>query len=154
MRFVTKLFGEVDIDDSKMLTFEEGIIGYPYMQHYFIIYDSERKKKSEISWLQSVEEPTFALPIINPLLVMPNYNPNVADEILSTLGECDEEGYLVFSTIRVPSDLTQMSVNLSAPIIINPKTGKCCQVIIENASYPVRFPVYEILKGKNGKEGE
>lgn len=154
MKFVTKLFGEVDIDESKMLTFDEGIIGYPHMQHFFMIHDAEQEKRREISWMQSVEEPAFALPVINPLVVEPNYDPSVEDELFHQLGECGADGYLVLTTLRVPSDITQMSINLRAPLIINPQTRKCRQVIVEDERYSVRFPAYDVLKKKGEKEGE
>lgn len=153
MKFVTKLFGEVDIDESKMLTFEEGIIGYPHMQHFFMIYDADQGKKSGISWLQSVEEPAFALPVINPLVIEPTYNPSVEDELLSQLGDSGEDGFLVFSTLRVPPDITQMTINLRAPLIINPQTRKCRQIIVEDEKYSVRFPAYHVLKKRGEKEG-
>ena len=57
------------------------------MQHFFMIHDVEQEKRSEISWMQSVEEPAFALPVVNPLSIEPNYNPSVEDELLNQLGE-------------------------------------------------------------------
>ena len=154
MKFVTKLFGEVDIDENKMLTFDEGIIGYPHMQHFFMIHDAEQENRSEISWMQSVEEPAFALPVINPLVIEPTYNPSVEDELLNQLGEIGEDGFLVLSTLRVPPDITQMTINLRAPLIINPQTRKCRQIIVEDERYNVRFPAYDVLKKRGEKEEE
>lgn len=154
MKLVTRLFGEIDIDESKQLTFDEGIIGYPYMQHFFMIYDTESEKKREITWLQSVEEPTFALPVINPLVIEPTYNPTVEDALLTRLGEAGEDGLAVMCTLRVPENITEMTINLKAPIIINIETRKCCQVIVEDEIYSVRFPAYQVLKKKSEKEGE
>ena len=57
-------------------------------------------------------------------------------------------------TITVPSDLTKMSVNLKAPLIINVDTKKAAQVILEE-DYPVKFFVYDILKNRKAeKAGE
>ena len=62
----TKFFGEVEIDDSKVLDFPNGIIGFEDFRKYAIIYDIEDDSESKISWLQSLEEPALALPVVNP----------------------------------------------------------------------------------------
>ena len=53
-----------------------------------------------ISWLQSLNEPGLALPVINPVLVMEDYNPVVEEELLSGLGELNpaqHNGFVHFS---------------------------------------------------------
>ena len=49
---------------------------------------------------------------MDPLLVCPDYNPEADDELLNNLGEIKPDDLLVLVTVTVPSDLTQMSVNL------------------------------------------
>ena len=47
--------------------------------------------------------------------------------------------------MTVPSDLTKMSVNLKAPMIINSDNRKAAQIIVENEDYEVKYKVYDIL---------
>ena len=103
-------------------------------------------------WMQSLQEPAFAMPVMNPLIVMPDYNPEVEDELIKPIGELLPEEILVMVTITVPGDLTKMSVNLKGPIIINAAERKACQVIVEGEGYPVKFPVYDILNAKKAGE--
>lgn len=145
----TRLFNEVSVDEEKMINFPGGIIGFPDLQNFVLIHDEE-KSDGGIRWLQSVEEPGFAMPVVDPLIVCPDYNPQVEDELLKRVGDYKEEDLLVLVTITIPSDLTKMTVNLKAPFIINSDSKKACQIIVED--YEVKFPVYEILKQK--KEGE
>ncbi len=147
MKLQTRIFGEIEIDESKKLIFDQGIIGYPEFKEFFLLCDVDRKSDSTIRWLQAVADPCFALPVIDPLIVRESYNPMVEDEVLKALGDLDSE-FVVFTTIRVPSDITQMTVNLKAPIVINAVTQKGCQVIVEAEGCDVRVPVYDILKGK------
>lgn len=143
----TKFFGEVDLPEEKILTFDRGIIGLPDYKRYTILYDCE-KEETNISWLQSVEEPTLALPVIKPWLVKEDYNPIVEDELLNSLGELTEENLVVLLTMTVPSDVKEMTVNLKAPIVINADSRKGTQVIVENQDYEVKYKVYEILGQK------
>ena len=57
-----------------------------------------------------------------------------------------DDEFAIFTTIRVPPDITQMTINLKAPIVINVTTQKGCQVIVEDEQYKVRVPVYDTLK--------
>lgn len=149
----TRIFGEVTIGDDKMIHFPKGIVGFPDLKDFALIHDAEAGNQGGIRWLQSVQEPNFAMPVIDPLSVKPDYNPQVDDELLTTIGGLED--VLVLVTITVPSDLTQMSVNLKAPIIVNVAEKKACQIILEQEEYPVKFMVYDILKGKkDGKDGE
>ncbi|MBO4213382.1 MAG: flagellar assembly protein FliW [Lachnospiraceae bacterium] len=149
----TKIFGEIDIDDSKIVTFENGIIGFPELKHFAVVYDEEKKGANRISYLQSIEEGQFALPVMNPMLVKEDYNPFVDDELLKPLGNLNGENICVLVTVKVPSNIEQISVNLKAPVIINVDEKKGAQVIIED-EYPVRFPIYDILKKNKEKGGE
>ncbi len=143
----TKFFGEVNLPEEKIITLDRGLIGLEDYKKFTILYDCE-KDESNISWFQSVEEPTLALPIIKPWTVKEDYNPVVEDELLSHIGELTEENLVILLTMTVPEDVTQMSVNLKAPIIINADTRKGVQIIVENQDYEVKFKIYDILKEK------
>ena len=151
MLIKTKIFGEVEISDEKILTFEDGIIGFPDLKHFTLIHDEEKGNDAGIRYFQSIEEPGFAMPVMNPLMVCETYNPQVSEELLSDLGNLSDENIVVLVTVTVPTDLTKMTVNLQGPIIINSDEKKGAQIIVEGNDYPVRVPIYDILKAR--KEG-
>ena len=150
----TKLFGTVDIEEDKIIDFPMGIIGFENLRKFAIIYDIEREERSKISWLQSMEEPLLALPIIHPFEIHENYNPIVEDELMKNIGDPADADILIFTTLSIPSDLTKMTANLKAPIIINAEKKKGVQLIVENADYPVKFNVYESVQKMKEKAGE
>ena len=145
MKLATRIFGEVEIDDSKVISFPNGIIGFPDLKKFTLMFDEE-KGSDTIKWLQSIEEPGFAMPVMDPLFVCPDYQPMVDKEAVSDIGELDNEEMLVLVTVTVPHDLKQMTVNLKGPFIINTKEMKATQTIIDNDEYPVKFPIYDILQ--------
>ena len=154
MKIQTRAFGEVDIEDDKIITFTDGIIGYPELTKFALIYDKE-KGSSSIQWLQSVDEPGFALPVMNPLIVCPDYNPVVEDTILKPVGNHDENDMLVLVTVTIPKDIKEISVNLRGPIVINANECRACQVILDDEEYKIKFPIYDILeKNKNDKKNK
>lgn len=151
MQIKTKVFGEVTIDDDKIIDFPNGIVGFPDLVQFTLIHDEEKGKDS-IHWLQSIQEPAFAMPVIDPLLVCPDYNPEVEDELLKNIGELQPEETLILVTVTVPKDLTKMSVNLRGPIVINAAEKKATQVIVDGDEYPVKYPIYGIFNKKKAGE--
>lgn len=149
----TRYFGEVDLDDDKVITFDSGIFGFEEYKRYALLFNSDAENRPTISWLQSIDEESLALPVMIPTVVMPEYNPIVEDELLKNLGEYDDNTLSVLVTVTVPKEIENMTVNLKAPIVINTATMKGSQVVVENADYEIKFPVFEILTGgKKGKE--
>lgn len=147
----TKNFGEVEIDENKLILFPNGIVGFPELTDFTLIHDEE-KGIGAIHWLQSIQEPAFAMPVMDPLLVCEDYNPDVDDELLRPLGKLIPEETLVLVTVTVPSDITKMTVNLRGPIVINAAEKKATQVIVEGEKYMVKFPIYDILNAKKAGE--
>lgn len=154
MRVKTRLFGEIDIEDNKIITFPGGLVGFPDMKKFTIIYDEEKPGKNGIIWFQSLDEPQFAMPVMEPNAVVPDYNPTVNDELLTPLGELTEDNLYVLVSVTVPKDITKMTVNLKGPIVINTDTLLANQIVVED-DVQVRFPIYDILKAKKEeKAGE
>lgn len=153
MKANTRFFGEIEIEDDKIIKFEKGIIGFPDMKNFTLIFDQESEDHNSISWLQSMDDADVAFPVLDPLIVCPDYNPQVEDELLKPLGELREENLFVLVMVTVPTDIKQMTVNLKAPIIINTDTKKASQLIIDN-NMPVKYKIYEFIKSAKEKAGE
>lgn len=149
----TKCFGEIDLEDSKIIHFDNGIMGFEDCKDYTILYDIEEGDSGNISWLQSVDEPGLALPVINPLYVMKEYDPVVEDEIIKSLGELNDDNLVILVTLTVPSDITKMTANLKAPLVMNADTRKGCQIIVEEASYKVKYNVYDAIQKLKEEKG-
>ena len=79
MKINTKIFGEIEISDDKVITFENGIIGFPELKRFALLHDEERGTNVGIRFMQSLDEPAFAMPVMDPLLVKPDYDPEVND---------------------------------------------------------------------------
>ena len=152
MKINTKNFGEVEIADEKIITFENGIIGFPDLKRFALLHDEDKGDNVGIRFLQSLDEPAFAMPVMDPLIVKPDYDPEVNDELLAVAGHINADNILVLVTATIPGDLTKMSVNLQGPFVINVDEHKACQVIVENSDYPVKFPIYDILQARKAGE--
>ncbi len=154
MKAMTRLFGEIDIDEGKIITLERGMIGFPDLQKFALIYDEEKGlKASSVMWLQSMDDTQVAFPVMQPNQIKPDYSPMVSDEMLIPLGELNEDNTYVLVTLTAMPKKEDTTVNLKAPIVINTETKRGCQLIVDD-DYPVKFKIYEALKEKKEKAGE
>lgn len=141
MMIETSRFGRAEIDPDSILKFEEGILGFEEL-HRFVIILSDNTEP--IQWLQAVDDPTVSLPVINPFLIKPDYELDVDDRELHSLDMPTAEDVLVVSVVVIPDDIKNMTVNLSAPILINMKNRKARQIIMEygQGNGAIRYPAF------------
>lgn len=154
MKAKTRLFGTIDIEDEKVITLEGGMIGFPFLQKFTLIFDEEKEKKAtSIMWLQSMDEGEVAFPVMHPNEIKPDYNPTVNDEMLAPLGKLNDENTYVLVTVTAAAEAKEATVNLKAPIVINTDTKKGCQIIVED-DYPVKFNLYQAVQERKKKAEE
>lgn len=150
----TKFFGTIDIEDDKIIHFPMGIIGFEGLKDFALIYDSEKEERSNISWLQSMDEPLMVLPVISPMDIVEDYSPIIEDELIKTIGNPADEDILIFVAMSIPSDITKLTANLKAPIIINSVDRRAMQIIAENKDYEIKYNVHDAIERLKIKAGE
>jgi len=143
MTLNTKHFGELKIEEEKILTFEEGILGFEDKKKYILLSNEE---KSAFFWLQSIEDEGLAFAIVNPFMFYPEYTPEIPDTVLEAIGELKQEDLGVYTILVIPENQEEMTTNLKAPIVINTKTQKGAQAVVENAEYDIRHYIYKDTK--------
>ena len=149
----TKYFGEIDLDDNKVVTFDDGILGFSDYKRWTILFDIDEQERN-VSWLQSLDEPNLAIPVLNPFSIIENYNPTVNDDYLVSLGEFKDEELIVLNTMTVPEGKAkEATANLKAPFVINSRNNKGVQVIVEGDDYPVKYKIYDAIQALK-KKGE
>ncbi|MDR0292697.1 MAG: flagellar assembly protein FliW [Oscillospiraceae bacterium] len=155
MKINTIRFGEIDIAEEKILTFEKGLPGFNNCFRFTIISSDET---DPFLWMQSLEEPDIALAVINPFRLFPDYAPIVNETDLEYLGNPSDEDILALTVAVIPVKYENMTTNLVAPILINLKNNQALQVIMENSQYQIKQPIFErvqqLLAGQDGQEAE
>jgi len=135
----TTRFGEVEIDESRVIHFSEGIVGFPEDKKYVVL---EHKPDSPFMWLQSLTSPGLAFVIMNPFLVYPDYLKDMSPEEENALKPGSNESVMIFAIVTIPSGkAAESTVNLMGPVIIDPEAKKGKQVILANSGYKHRHPL-------------
>ena len=144
----TARFGEIEIEEEKIITFSAGIPAFEEEQEFVIIpYDEE----SPFVFLQSVQTAELAFLMTSPFVFFPEYQFELDDESIEALGIKREEDLLIYALLTLPGkDIKQMTANLLAPIVINQGNHQAKQVILEKSEYKTKhllFPVQNITGG-------
>ncbi|HOA80254.1 MAG TPA: flagellar assembly protein FliW [Defluviitaleaceae bacterium] len=149
----TKHFGQIQIQEDKILIFEEGIPGFPNNKKYVLICDEENED-SPFCWLQSVEDENIAFALLNPTKIYSNYSPKVDDDLIKSLGDFSANDLALYCIVVIPENYKKMTVNLKAPIVINTITKKGMQIIAENEEYEIRHNIFnDLTEYTSTKEG-
>ena len=144
MRIDTIRFGEVEIDETKLVTFAAGIPGLEEYHNYALL---QFEDSYPIIWLQSVEDGGVCLPVLDTYSVLTDYVFDIDETDVDELSLSGPENLHVVSVLVIPDDIQGMTVNLAAPIIINTATGKAKQIILGGGNYNVRVPVFKAICG-------
>ena len=82
MKLSTVRFGEIDIDENRIFDFVLPIIGFDNLKKFIII---EPNKDTLFKWLQSVEDPALAFPIISVAVLNFDYTIDLPDNVVEAL---------------------------------------------------------------------
>lgn len=139
----TTRFGEIEIEETEVITLPNGLIGFPELKKYVLL---DHDKESPFKWLQSIDDGTIAFVLINPLLFKPDYSVEVTETEVSELDLKKEEDAVISVIITMPSNPQNMTANLKAPLIFNLQNRNGKQVILNNSEYTTRHNIIEEMK--------
>jgi flagellar assembly factor FliW len=141
MELETTRFGTIIIQADDIITFEDGLVGLSQYRRFVLIrHDSE----GPFWWLQSTEEPSFALLLIDPWYFRPDYEVVLSDAEVERLQLSESSPRAVLTTVTIPpSKPHAMTSNLLAPIVINTALRIGRQVILDDERYHTRHPILQ-----------
>ncbi len=139
MVVASRRFGNVEVADDAVVEFPHGLVGLGG-RRYALLATGERPA---FVWLQSLEDPSLALPLVNPWRFFADYEVELSDADAGRLAPHPPEETAVYVTVRAAQRLEDCTANLRAPIVIAGATGH--QVINQAHDAPVRAPLLDSL---------
>ena len=146
MKINTRKFGEIEIDESKILTMTDGLPGFPDFTKFVLLEDP---KTAPFCWFQSIETPDLALVVMNPDVFKSDYTLDL-QPLIESRGwkDIESDGLLKFVVINIIEDKNETTVtaNLMGPLIINLKNNEVVQVAISDSEYSHQHNVLKSSK--------
>ena len=146
MEIKTTRFGQVEINENLVITLPEGILGFEDFKRYIILDHFD--KESPFKWFQSIDDPSLAFVITDPLVFVPEYKAKVSKEEIRNIELSDASKAVIVVIVNIKRDHSEITINLQGPIVINPEEKLAKQVIIRESDYSVRHVIFS--KEQNG----
>ncbi|MBR1775901.1 flagellar assembly protein FliW [bacterium] len=141
MKIDTLRFGEIEVEDKLIFDFVMPVIGFDNLSK-FVIIDSS--KEALFKWLQSVEDPALAFPIISVAGLDYDYSVELTDSVVETLEIENADDLLVMNITSIPQENPHgTTINLLAPLIFNLKNQKAAQIVLSGSGYDISYPMFK-----------
>ena len=135
----TSRFGQVEVDDQRLIEFESGILGFPDFKRYALV---QTGTDSGFYWLQSVDNPELAFVVTDPRLFVADYQVPIKAEDLAKIGLDSVEGAQVFIIVNKADEL--LTGNLQGPLVVNVATRSAIQLVLSDRRYATRHPLMRL----------
>ncbi len=145
MKIQTTRFGEIEVPESEVYAFPEGLLGFGDV-HSFVIL--EQPGGGPLRWLQAVEVPALAFVVADPTLFFHDYRVGVRAEDLASIQLADLAKGVVLVILSFKTEAATATANLQGPLIFNPEARQARQLVLSDPKYTTRHPIFAAKTGK------
>jgi len=138
----TSRFGQLEVDEERLIYFEDGILGFPDQHRYALVQTGEG---SGFYWLQSVQAEDLAFVVCDPRLFVADYQVPVKIDDLRTMGLDCPQGAQVFVIVNKVNDL--LTGNFQGPLVVNVENRRAKQLVLSDKRYSTRHPLMRLERG-------
>ena len=146
MLIETKFLGDVEIKESEILTFEQGVLGFPENKKFILLaLDSDLP----LAFLQSTEQQEIGFVVAFPYAFKKDYGFDLSEEDKEQLQIEKEEDVLAYSIVTLKENFEDSTLNLLAPVVINNRTKLGKQIVLQdNKKHSLQYPIGKaVLEG-------
>ncbi len=131
------------VDSENIIVFPHGLIGFPGMTRFSLLDNGE---DNPFAVLRSKENSSMRFPMIDPLLIRPDYEIVISPEEIEELEIENRSDVQVFSMVVIPADGGDATINFRSPILISRTNGIGVQILLPAASNPIAASLADELK--------
>jgi flagellar assembly factor FliW len=139
MEIESTRFGRLEVDDERIITFPQGLLGFPDHSRFALIQTGE---ENYFFWLQSVDEPNLAFVVTDPTIFFKDYDVPVREELQAEL-QLDDPSYMQVFVICNKVD-EWLTGNLLGPLVVNAQNRLASQVVLTEKKWTTRQPLLKL----------
>jgi len=145
MEISTKYFDRVSVPKDDIVFFEQGIFGFETLKEFVLL--NFEPDNDNLMCLQSIQDSQLAFVLMNPYNIKADYSPALSEREIESLG-IDEatKGVLYYVICVVKDEISDSTVNLRCPIVINPENNKAKQLILDNEDYTFKHKLGQLAE--------
>jgi len=139
MKIQTTRFGLIEVDQSRLLKFPTGVLGFPDITEYALLQTND---EGNFFWLQAIDRSDVAFVVCDPLLFVPDYQVPIRPEDCEQIDlKSMDDAQVLIIVNKVNKTLTG---NIQGPLVINAinRTGR--QLVLSEKKYSTRHPLINL----------
>jgi flagellar assembly factor FliW len=125
-------------DDVPVVEMRGGLLGFPEYTQFTLI---KMNDEGLVYRLQSLEDEAINFVVVPAASFFPSYAPIVDDEVAARFDLVNGREVLILLVVTLGETFKDSTVNLMAPLLLDPNAQVAEQIIVENANLSVRTPL-------------
>ncbi len=146
----TSRFGEIEIDDSRVLVFPKGLLGFTGCTDFVLLEAGDpadagkagEQTSPQFWWMQSTQAPDVAFVVTDPSWFVPTYRVPMQPQQMSDLSITSIDDAQVLVIVNKRGNV--LTGNLQGPLIVNLHTKQAEQLVLSDRRYTTRVPLAEV----------
>ena len=139
MEILSSRFGRLSVDDDRIITFPNGVLGFPDHRRFALI---QAGQENYFFWLQSIEDSNLAFVVTDPSIFFKDYEVPIREEADQELQLTDHSFAQLFVICNKVGDW--LTGNLLGPIVVNAQNRLACQVVLTEKKWTTRQPLIKL----------
>lgn len=146
MNVNTTRFGTVEIDDSRIITFPTGLLGFSSYRQFALLQPDD---DGVFFWLQSIEAPDLAFVVTDPVLWVEGYEATIRREQMEALDLQKLEDAQVFVIVNKYGG--SLTANLQGPLVVNVHTRNGMQLVLADKRWTTRHEIVKVAETESSR---
>jgi len=134
-------FGDIEVDDSRSVTFPRGLIGFPDARRFILL---EPRGRAPVAWLQSIDVPELAFPVVDGACIDPSYPQPAPPELARAAGLGATELALMV-IVAATGHQRSLVANMLAPLVVDLESRTGAQVVLDHRVFSASAPLSATL---------
>lgn len=132
----------VPLEKEVIFTFDKGLPAFEDCKDFIFIME---KKLQPFICMQSLEKHDLSFVCVDPFIITKDdYTVRLQENVLESMDIKTKDDIMILAVVTVNADMTKTTANLMGPIVLNMKTNKAMQVILEDVDPEmVRYNVWD-----------
>lgn len=125
-------------DASPVIEVRGGLMGFPEYSRFALIRMND---EGLVYRLQSLENEAINFVVVPAMVFFPDYTPVVDDDVAARFNLAGGADVLLLLVVTLGKTFAESTVNLMAPLLLDPSARIAEQIIVENPELSVREPL-------------
>ena len=138
MKIATRAFGQIEIDDDRVMKFVGPMLGFEDADKYALV---DMDPGSPFKIMQLVSDPDISFLVTDPNVFFPDYQVQLTKDQAGEIELTDPDKTAVMVVVNIEDGGARLTANLYAPVIVNVENLLGKQIILTGSSYKIDEPL-------------